>query len=220
MKIEPSRESRQCCMWDMAGTWAKAQKFWSCESLSVCSEPLGVADIVGSQLEYIQYIKIFLLCQFSLQIACQLGNILVLACPLVLRFFLYFSKCETINEMLCGIKLCSCLFPGHLFSLKFKLCYLNFRSSWKFYLGTFVTLNWFSIQGKSSWTWPLSVFHLIFTYTPAVTRWWRRLDSGPLLARIQSITFSTSLSELCWRSQWPLGGATYPYSLSLNRVPF
>lgn len=43
--------------------------------------------------------------------------------------------------------------------------FLSFRSSWKFYLGTFVTLNWFSIQGKSSWIWPLFVFHLIFTYT-------------------------------------------------------
>lgn len=27
LKVEPSRESRQCCMWGMVKTWAKAKKF-------------------------------------------------------------------------------------------------------------------------------------------------------------------------------------------------
>lgn len=40
-KVEPSREPRQCCVWDMVETWVKAQKFWCRELPSDCPEPSG-----------------------------------------------------------------------------------------------------------------------------------------------------------------------------------
>lgn len=85
MKAEPSREPMQCCMWDMVETWVKAEKFWCYQSPNDCLEPLGVADIEDSQLEYILYIKNFLLCRFPFQITCHFGNSLVLAFPLVFQ---------------------------------------------------------------------------------------------------------------------------------------
>lgn len=59
MKVQPSREQRQCPRWDMVEVWAQAQEFCCCESPSACPEPLGVADIEDSQLKYILNIIIF-----------------------------------------------------------------------------------------------------------------------------------------------------------------
>lgn len=73
LKVQPSREQRQCWMWDRVEIWAKAQEFWCCESPSACPEPPGVADIEDSQLKYILYINFFHCVNFHLKLIVSLG---------------------------------------------------------------------------------------------------------------------------------------------------